>query len=291
MTNSPPRSRPKPTTIANLNAEAKRINAMIKKEANAERARQMKRAATIAKRQGQIEAHRSKIGTMVRKTYLKNNQIARLVTQHLTPKNAQAASEAFMSPAFARAAKNKQELLKEKVARYQGLWRRWYTTLPPQERITMTRNVYKAIYGNNRFAKNEPNPLLFGSRALALPLPHKTKVTTSELARKRPRRPKWNNNNDYSSEYARKLNLLYLLRTKHDSRWTGARHALYQMSRPEVNAVLRRHGLPFSMTNARRNLLGVMRQNEEEMNRFIKRGENTRRYNNIPPKMTFAASM
>jgi hypothetical protein len=273
-------------TIAELNTEAKRINAIIQKEANAEKARQAKRAETLKRRQSAIRAAREQIGTIVRKSYLKNNRIVGPVTQHLTPANARAASVAFMSPAFARAAKNKHNLLKEKAARYQSLWRSWYKSLAPQERIALTRNVYRVIYGNNRWAEDETNPLLFGSRALALPLPNKTKVTTSELARKRPPKPNWNSNTMYTTEYARKLNLL---QQKYDYRWMGSRRALYQLSRPEVNAVLRRYGLPFSMTNARRNLLGVMGRNERELNRYIERGGNVRYH--IPRKMAFAASM
>jgi hypothetical protein len=234
-------------SIANLNAEAKRMNALINKEEAQERARQAKRVVTLARRQGAAQSHREKIGTMVRRAYLKNNQIAKLVTQHgkLTPMNARSASLAFGSPAFARAAKNQQNQLKTKVLKYRNMWTAWYKGLTPQQRVTITRNVYKAATGNNAgenllYHTSIPNPLFFARLALT----------------KRPNAPTYPNMSRMSAENARRVYVPYERAEKtHSFRWMGAAHELSILAQPKVNAVLRRHGLPFSMTNARRNLI------------------------------------
>jgi len=291
MANTPPKSRTpkKPKTIANLNAEARRISSAIQKEANAEKARQARRAATLAKRKAAVQKHREQIGTLVRKTYLKNNQIARLLSEYLDPKNAKAAANAFMSPAFARAGRNKHELLKAKVQKYQSLWRAWYTGLSPNQRMHLSRNVYNAMNTHPGVL----NPLLYGTRGLALPLPKNVKkVTTSELARRRPNRPNYPNNTKgwtiqrWRAEGAKRNKL----RSQHYNRWTGSRQALYELSRPEVNAILRRYGLPFSMANARRNLIAALGQNRLELNRWITLSHgNERRI--IHPRRSFGAAI
>ena len=291
MTNTPPRKKPRtatprPQTIANLNAEARRINAAIQKEANAEKARQAKRVATLAKRQAAVQKRREKIGTMVRKTYLKNNQIAALVTRHLEPKNAKAAAIAFGSTAFARAGRNKQEALRAKVQKYQLQWRIWFTGMTPNQRKNLARNVYSALYpnNNNNEAKNvEVYPVLFGSRGLALPVPkNTTKLTSKELARRRPNWPNWPNAPINPTNFNAESKKLNRQRRTHANRWTGAYRALYELSRPEVNRVLRQHGLPFSMAQARRNLLTTVGNTEQRVNSWLTRSRgNTRPWGNL----------
>jgi hypothetical protein len=295
MTNTPPNSKPrtatskKPKTIANLHAQAQRINAAIRKEANAEKARQAKRAATIAKRQAAVQKRHYEIGTLVRKTYLKNPEIAGLVTQHLTPKNAKAAATAFGSAAFARAGRNKLELLQSNVQRYQSLWRAWFKGLTPKQRKNLTRNVYHAM----STYPGDLNPLLYGTRGLALPLPKNVKkVTTSELARRRPNQPNFPNNakgwtiQRWHAEGVKRNKLIQ----RHWNRWEGSQQALYDLSRPEVNAILRRYGLPFSMANARRNLIAALGQNRLELNRWLTLSHgNERRH--VPLKKSFRAAL
>jgi hypothetical protein len=270
----PASKKSRPQTIANLNAEARRLNAVIKKEANAEKARQEKRAKTLASRKATIEKHRFSIGGLVRKKYLTGNRanaIAMLVAKHgnLTPANLQAASIAFASPAFARASRNKQNFLKEKVAKYRSLWRGWITGLTPNQRKNVSKNVYKAVSGNKNLSllanhNTIENPLLFGGRALAK-LP------------KYPNEPEYTSNLDlekYRKAYAahqKKVN-------EYRHRWTGARTALMTLANPEVNAILRRYGLPFSMTNARRNLLNTKGQTAKELNRTLMYGRGNLRH-------------
>lgn len=272
MTNTPPTSRPrlKPTTIANMNAEAKRIEIMIKKNANAERARQAKRAATLTKRQGQIEAHRSKIGTMVRKTYLTNNQIARLVSGHLSPANARAAGIAFMSPSFIRAARNKAAQLKVKVERYRNLWGTWYKGLTPEQRLSLSRNMATTIHGNTNLKYYE-NPMFFAKKALAIRPPH------PELT---------NAQSELIGNAFKKASKI------HKYTWKGANKSLHNLAKPEVNAILRRYGLPFSMTQARNNLYnrkGLTAAYIAQLQHGLQTGKkNQRSYKNVPFAMSLA---
>jgi len=258
MTNSPkpkiPRSAPR--TIANLNAEARRISAVLKKEENAEKDRQAKRVTVIAKREAALKAAREEIGTMVRKKYLTNNEVAMLVAKHgnLTPKNLQAASVAFGSPAFARAARNKQNLLEKKVGEYHMMWRRWITGLTPEQRKNVSRNVYIAVTGNTgqRLMRNwmgRLNPLMFGGRAL-MTKPEPPENTSETRAGRNAWRKKVN---------------------AYNHQWKGVRTALMMLAEPEVNAILRRHGLPFSTTRARRNVLNTQGLEVSQQNRMLTR--------------------
>lgn len=227
---------PRPKTIANLNAEARRINTLIKKEANMEKVRQEKRAATLAKRQATIQGHKEKIGGIVSKTHLQNYQIAKLVSQHLTPRNTAMAAIAFKSPAFKMVSRERKNNLSATLARYRNIWNGWYRGLTPNQRTLLSRNVAREMYGNLnlRMLSKNRNPLLFIKKGLTV----------------RPPAPRLDR-----PEVELNWNTYRRLNTRYKSNWAGAYQALNMLSQPEVNAVLRRHGLPFSMTQARNNLM------------------------------------
>jgi len=174
MTNTPPRKKPRtatprPQTITNLNAEARRINALIKKEANAEKIRQAKRVATLAKRKAAIQGHKEKIGGIVRRTYLQNHNIAMLVSQHMTPRNAARVAIAVGgSAAFTAAAHQRAANYSAKLARYRNLWGAWYRGLTPNQRRAMTQNITRELYHNpSMYTLAETrNPLLLVKRGL-----------------------------------------------------------------------------------------------------------------------------
>ena len=258
--------------IAKLNAEAKRVETAMAKTAERARLRALKEAQIRAKREAKVQKAREKIGTIVRKTYAQNNTVTRLVAKHggMTPKNLISASIAFGSPAFARAAKNEHERLKRKIGEYKTLWGAWYRTLPSNQRVRMSREMatflYGATYNNNgrltngNLNKSHLNPFLYVTRALNM---------------ERPPRPTVNyiRNNQRGRADALRWN----------KRWQGTNQAFYYLSEPEANAILRRYGLPFSMANARRNLLAFKRNTEMSLRR---RAERNNPRNNIPWRAT-----
>jgi hypothetical protein len=174
------------------------------------------------------------------KSHLQNYQIAKLVSQHLTPRNTAMAAIAFKSPAFKMVSRERKNNLSDKLAKYRNIWNGWYRGLTPNQRTLMSRNVAREMYGNLnvRMLSKNRNPLLFIKKGLTV-RPPAPRLDRPEVERN------WNNT------YRR----LYQAQTRYNANWAGAYQALYMLSQPEVNAVLRRHGLPFSMTQARNNLM------------------------------------
>lgn len=234
------------SVIAKLNAEAKRVETAMAKANERARLRAIKEAQTRAKRQAKAQEAREKIGTVVRKTYLQNNTVAKMLAKHggLTPKNLLTSSTAFASMAFARAAKNETANLKKKINGYRGQWGAWYRALPNNQRVKMSREVAHHLYGteynnNGRRVRGylnsgHENPFLYMSRVLNTSRPTRSHFPTSR-------------------------------------KWQGVNHTLYYLSRPETNAILRRYGLPFSMVNVRRNLLAFRRESENSLRRRANR--------------------
>jgi len=181
-------------------------------------------------------------------SHTKHHLVSHLLAQYLTPKNARAASIAFMSPALSRAARNKQLHLVEKVARYRGLWAVWFRGLSNAQRITITRDVFNAMLpgGALKYHTSEANPLFLARKALSKQTPNLVKSS-------------------------------------------GTMGALYDLSRPAVSAVLQRHGLPFSMANARRNLLLARNNTTNRVNRHVIRNGGGR-MSNVPLRMSIASA-
>jgi len=270
MTNSPkrPRTTPRPKTIAELNAAARRINAQIKKEANAEKARQAKRVATIAKRQTAILKARQAIGSRVGKTYLQNNEVAGLVSSHLTPKNAAMAAIAFKSPAFKRASRDRKAEFVARLAKYQALWRPWYKSLSPNNRTNLSRNIARVVYNGN-VTKGNVNPLLLIKRSLSV-IPPRPNMTNNELRL---------TGNAYRTARA-------ALRTKerrHNYTWSGALAALNSVSTPAMNAVFKKYKLPFVMSQAHNNLSVRSGISKQQLGRARERSMYS-----VPPSMSLA---
>lgn len=225
--------------IANFNAEAKRINALIKKEANDERIRQAKRAVMIANRRAAILKAQEEIGSRVSKTYLQNNEVAGLVSRHLTPHNTAMAAIAFKSPAFKRASRDRKAEFIARLAKYQALWRPWYKSLSPNNRTSLAQNIARVVYNGN-VAKSYVNPLLMIRRSLSA-IPPRPNLTNEELL--------LTGNKRRAARAA--------LRTKerrHNYTWGGALAALQSVSSPAMNAVFKKYKLPFVMSRARNNL-------------------------------------
>jgi hypothetical protein len=274
--NSPPNSRPKTNSrrktpaneIANLNAEARRINALIKKEANDERIRQAKRAAMIANRQAAILRAREEIGTRVSKTYLQKNEIAGLVSRHLTPRNAAMAGIAFRSPAFKRASRERKAEFIARLAKYQTLWSSWYKSLSPNNRTSLAQNIVRVVYSGN-VAKSYVNPLLMIRRSLS-PIPPKPNLTNEErLLTGNKRRA-----------------VRAALRTKerrYNYTWGGALAALQSVSGPAMNAVFKKYKLPFVMSQARNNLSVRSGISKNQLARADERS-----MYHVPPSMSLA---
>lgn len=256
----------KKLTIAELNARAQRMNKLMRNEAERERARQTRRLATLQKRTNAMTAARQQIGSKVRTTYLQNNQVVRALMRHggLTPGNARSAAIAFHSPAFRRAAFNKARELQLKIAKYRNLWGAWYKGLPANQRLSMTQNVSRVMYGGaTPYAlKHTENPLFFVKKGLST----------------RPAMP--TNRSGIN---------------RHIHTWKGASSALKALSTPEVNAILRRYGLPFSMAQARQNLFGsrgLTAQTIARMNRNLQYGRgNQRAYNQVPVNMSLGRAL
>lgn len=254
------------SSIAALHEKAERqqkaMNAAAARHALAE----ARRLATVKKRQNAILTARQKIGTQVRKTYLQNNRITQALMQHggLTPANARAASIAFHSPAFRRAALNKAKQLRVQIGKYRNMWGAWYRGLPANQRTGLYRNLIAALHPNNVAnpirLKHVENPVFFVKKAMMT----------------RPAVP------DHSST----------ARLRHHYTWRGANTALQNLSNPAANAVLRRYGLPFSMAQARQNLFGskmMTADNIRRRNYWLRHGRNNQRaWNEVPYNMSLA---
>lgn len=272
MTNTPPKPRPKstprPKTIANLNAEAKRINALIKKEANAEKARQAKRAATFAKRQAAIRGHKEKIGEIVSKTYLQRHNVANLVSQHLTPRNTAMAAIAFRSPAFKAASRARKAEFVARLAKYQALWRPWYKSLSPNNRTSLAQNIARVLYNGN-VTKSNVNPLLMVKKSLTV-IPRRPTLTNNELQLT-------------GREYQNARAALRPKERRHNYTWNGALAALHTISTPAMNAVFRKYKLPFVMSEARNNLSVRSGISKQQLARARERS-----MYRVPPSMSLA---
>jgi hypothetical protein len=254
--------------IAKLNAEAKRVETAMAKTAERARLRALKEAQTLARREAKVQKAREKIGTVIRKTYAQNNTVTKLVAKHggLTPKNLLSAATAFGSPAFSRAAKNEHDRLKKKIGEYKTLWGAWYRTLPSNQRVKLSRELatflHGATYNNNgrltygHLSKSSLNPLLYVTRALNTARPPRPTVS-------------YIRNNQRGRADA----------LRWDRRWQGTNQSFYYLSEPEANDILHRYGLPFSMVNARRNLLALKRNTEMSLRR---RAERNNPRNNVP---------
>lgn len=254
------------SSIEALHAKAERqqkaMNAAAARHAKAEAAR----LATVKKRQNAILTARQKIGTLVRKTYLQNNRITHALMQHggLTPANARAASIAFHSPAFRRAALDRAKQLRTQVGKYRNMWGAWYRGLPANQRAGLYRNLIAALHPNNVAnpirLKYIENPIFFAKKGLMARPAAPTNSTTAMQ--------------------------------RHQYKWRGANTALQNLANPAANAILRRYGLPFSMAQARQNLFGskiMSAENVRRLNYQLQYGRgNQRAWNQVKPNMSLA---
>jgi hypothetical protein len=252
------------SSIEALHAKAERqqkaMNAAAARHAKAEAAR----LATVKKRQNAILTARQKIGTLVRKTYLQNNRITQALMQHggLTPANARAASIAFHSPAFRRAALNKAKQLRTQIGKYRNMWSSWYRGLPANQRAGLYRNLIGVLRPDTNpiGLKYVENPVFFVKKGLTNRPAAPTNSTTALQ--------------------------------RHQYKWRGANTALQNLAQPRANAVLRQYGLPFSMAQARQNLFGSKIMTAENVRRLNSRlrhtRSNQRAWNQVKPNMSLA---
>jgi hypothetical protein len=130
--------------------------------------------------------------------------------------------------------------------------------------------------------KHTENPLLFVKKALAASRPNVPRMTTAQ-------------SNLITTNYAKyeKARAAVQKASKiHRHTWRGTNTALNNLAKPEVNAVLKRYGLPFSMVQARNNLYGrkgLTAEKIAELEYRVRRGRsNQRMYNEVPASMSLA---
>jgi len=244
--------------ISNLNKKVKSLYAQSLQNEN----QIQKLRNQIKKRQENANRLKQNIGTMVRNKYFvgnRSNEIAMLLGKHggLSTKNLHMAAEGLRSVSFARAARNKAMESAEKVQKYKNTWRAWFKGLSENNRTKLRLEIRKKLGLASQNEKYVLNPLLFVSRALTFPVPI---------------RP---NNNRKAQD-------------RHNFRYAGSRTSLMELSNPNINAILRKYGLPFSMASARNALLNAKGQNKNALNRALSRGRiNEREYRKIPLNMSF----
>jgi len=212
----------------------------------------------IKKREENANRLKQNIGTLVRNKYFvgnRSNEIAMLLGKHggLSTKNLHMAAEGLRSVSFARAARNKAMESAEKVQKYKNTWRAWFKGLSENNRTKLRIEIRKKLGHASANEKYVENPLFFISRALTFPFPI---------------RP--NNNRKFNYRYA------------------GSKRSLMELSDPNINAILRKYGLPFSMASARNALLNAKGINKSSFDRALTRGRiNEREYRKIPLNMSF----
>jgi hypothetical protein len=214
--------------IARLNTYAKSVEKQIANNNAAAQRRREQEAQKRAQNMNAMKKAREEIGSLVRNAYLKNQLLANSLVKYGGLTPKNAISASI---AFASPPFAKvAKIEQERLKNKLNMYKQQYGAWYRSLPNNKRTNIARELVGDNRrhVSKFEENPLVYVTRALN---------TSKPLIR-------------------------------NDKKYSGTLGAFWNLSTPASNTILRRYGLPFSMVNARKNLVAYRHRSDPN---FIRR--------------------